>query len=283
MSPPAEKARVPAPVMTMHPTSSSVPSRATASRSSVFSCAFIALSCSGRFSVRIATPSAFSTRTTWSAMCPSWRRVRRRGESSTPRGRPSSSRSALHGGVLRGLLLQPLAQRAVGFRANHPVELGPIARDEAHALDDDVVDAPVPVDEMHPVVQGDLGTVPRHNLRAHDGRAAALARFAEELDLLVADRLDLREVRALQEIAEERHEFGLLFPLERLPVLRERPPGDLVEVEHLANDLPDLARALGGGRGAVGTAVLHDRHEAVHRRLDRIARPYDRRGPRGLG
>src|SRR5215813_9426169 len=164
MSPPAEKARVPVPVMTRHPTSSSALIRATASRSSAFSCALIALSCSGRFKVRIATPSVFSTRTTWSAMCPSRRRVRRRGESSTPAARHPRAwrRSALHGGVLRGLLLKPLAQRAVGLGANHPVELGPVARDEAHALDDDVVDAPPSVEEVHTVVQGALLALPRH-------------------------------------------------------------------------------------------------------------------------
>src|SRR3989442_1374936 len=62
MSPPAEKARSPAPVMTMQPTSSSALIRVTASRSSVPSWAFIALSCSGRFMVTIATPCVFSTR-----------------------------------------------------------------------------------------------------------------------------------------------------------------------------------------------------------------------------
>src|SRR5256712_9230188 len=62
MSPPAEKARFPAPVMTIQPTSSSVLIRLTASRSSAPSWAFIALSWSGRFMVTIATPCVFSTR-----------------------------------------------------------------------------------------------------------------------------------------------------------------------------------------------------------------------------
>src|SRR6266511_2833797 len=61
-SPPAEKARSPAPLMTMQPTSSSALIRLTASRSSAPSWAFIALSCSGRFMVTIATPCVFSTR-----------------------------------------------------------------------------------------------------------------------------------------------------------------------------------------------------------------------------
>src|SRR5215469_470922 len=63
MSPPAEKARVPDPVMTMQPTSSSAARRITPSCSSVLSRWFMALSCSGRFMVRMPTPSDFSTRT----------------------------------------------------------------------------------------------------------------------------------------------------------------------------------------------------------------------------
>src|SRR5881409_1621919 len=62
ISPPAEKARFPAPVMTIQLTSSSALIRLTASRSSAPSWAFIALSCSGRFIVTIATPCVFSTR-----------------------------------------------------------------------------------------------------------------------------------------------------------------------------------------------------------------------------
>src|SRR5262245_43073662 len=283
MSPPAEKARLPAPVMTMHPTSSSALIRATASRSSAFSCAFIALSCSGRFRVRIATPSVFSTRTTWSAIALLRRRRRRRVESSTPCSEPASRGSALGGRVLRDLLLQPFAQCAVGFGANHAVELRPVARDEADPLDDDVVDAPLALEEVHAVVKGDLDALPGHHLRAHDRPAAALAGFAEEQDLVVTDGLHLRQVCVLQEIPEERDELRLLVALQGRPVTSERPPGDLVEVEHLANDLTDLPQAIRVDRGAVGTAALDDVHETVHRRFDRVARSYDRRGRRGLG
>src|SRR5439155_2374096 len=72
MSPPAENALVPAPVMTMQPTSSSALARMTASCSSALSCWLIALSCSGRFMVRIATPSDFSTRTHSPVISSSW-------------------------------------------------------------------------------------------------------------------------------------------------------------------------------------------------------------------
>ena len=62
MSPPAEKARSPAPVMTMQPTPSSASIALTASRSSADSWRFIAFSLSGRFRVRMPTPSSISTR-----------------------------------------------------------------------------------------------------------------------------------------------------------------------------------------------------------------------------
>src|SRR5579864_672461 len=62
MSPPAEKARVPAPVTTMQPIWSSRSSSLTASCNSPDSRRFIALSLSGRFKVTIPTPSARSTR-----------------------------------------------------------------------------------------------------------------------------------------------------------------------------------------------------------------------------
>src|SRR5258705_14018484 len=98
--------------------------------------------------------------------------------------------SALGGGGLRRLLLQALTQRAVGLCANHPVELTPIARNEADSLDDHVVDAPPSVQDVQAVVQRDLGTVSSDHLRAHGRRAAAFDRFAEEGDSLAAGGLD---------------------------------------------------------------------------------------------
>jgi hypothetical protein len=62
MSPPAENARFPAPVMTMQPIASSASIRFTASCNSLDSCRFTALSLSGRLSVTIPTPSSASTR-----------------------------------------------------------------------------------------------------------------------------------------------------------------------------------------------------------------------------
>ncbi|HZO39796.1 MAG TPA: hypothetical protein VFE97_11275 [Methylomirabilota bacterium] len=90
------------------------------------------------------------------------------------------------------------------------------------------------------------------------------------------------EVRALEEVAEEGHEPRLLLSLERLPVPRKRTPGNLVEVEHLSNDLPDLPQSVGTD-GGIGSAVLPDGHEAPDCRFDRVARSNLRRGQCGPG
>ena len=68
----------------------------------------------------------------------------------------------------------------------------------------------------------------------------------------------------LQETPEERDELRLLVGLQALPVAGERPPGDLVEVEHLANDVTDLHEAIRVDRAAVGRSALDDVHEAAH-------------------
>src|SRR5205823_14600691 len=88
--------------------------------------------------------------------------------------------------------------------------------------------------------------------------------------------------RALQEVLEGGHELRLLLALERRPVPGERSPGDLVEIEHLANDRADLARSTGGAVGIVGSAVL-DVHEAADRRFDGVTRSHGRQGRCGLG
>ena len=62
MSPPAENARSPEPVITKQPISSSAFIVITASCNSVFSFRFMAFKTSGRFKVMIATPSSFSNK-----------------------------------------------------------------------------------------------------------------------------------------------------------------------------------------------------------------------------
>jgi len=65
-------------------------------------------------------------------------------------------------------------------------------------------------------------------------------------------------------------------------VPRKRTPGNLVEVEHLSNDLPDLPQSVGTD-GGIGSAVLPDGHEAPDCRFDRVARSNLRRGQCGPG
>src|SRR5882724_3625502 len=189
-------------------------------------------------------------------------------------------RSALRRRGLHGLLLQPLAQRAVGLRADHAVELGPVALDETDSLDRHVVDAPAAVAYMQTVVERDLRALPGHHLRAH-GRGAPLDRLAEECDLLATGGLDLRQVGSLQEVPKERDELRLLLAGQCLPVPRERLPGDLVEIEHLPDDLTDLLRSF-AHNGAIGAAVLNV-HEACDRRFDGVTRSNRGRGHRDLG
>src|SRR5207253_3507621 len=181
-------------------------------------------------------------------------------------------RPALHRGGVQGLLLQPLAQRVVGLQADHAVELRPVARDEAYPADHHVVDRPASVAHVQAVVERDLRAPPGHHLRAHGGEVP-LYRLADEADPLAAARLDLRHVGALQEVPEERHELRLLLRRQRLPMLRERAPRDLVEVEYLTGDPPDLPRPVGHG-SAGGLAVLDEAQDADDRRFDGLTRSH---------
>src|SRR5262245_57967153 len=97
------------------------------------------------------------------------------------------------------LLLGPhlLDQLLEGGGRDDLVELGAVVRDEAHALDDDVVDQPLVAPEKHPVVDRDLGALLGDELGAHDG-AFPLDGLADVLDLLTTVELDLRDVGALE-------------------------------------------------------------------------------------
>ena len=130
------------------------------------------------------------------------------------RGLARMASSAFAGGLAlagyaRGLLLQPLAQRAVGLGTDHAIELCPVARCEGDALHEHVVDASGSIAYVHTVVDGNLGALPRRHPRTHDRGAARLHRLAEECDLLSARGFHLRQVRALEEVAEEGRELGL--------------------------------------------------------------------------
>src|SRR5262249_18732835 len=109
--------------------------------------------------------------------------------------------------VLLGL--HALHEVGVGRRLDDLVELRAIVGDEAHALDADVVDEPALAPPEETVLDGDLGAVLGDDLRRHR-RRVAVHPLASVDDLLAAVHLDLRDVRALEQIAEEEDE---LLPL----------------------------------------------------------------------
>src|SRR5204863_2399451 len=112
------------------------------------------------------------------------------------------------------------------------VELGPVAGDEADALDGDVVGEPAIAAPRDPVVDGDLGAALAQEARAHR-RVVAIDGLADERDPLAAVLLDATHVRALQQRGEQSYELVPVRHRHRVPVLAERAPGDLREVEDL--------------------------------------------------
>src|SRR5437868_11605417 len=69
-------------------------------------------------------------------------------------------------------------ERLIRRRLDDAVELAAIRRDEAHAVDEDVVHLPAPVLAEHPVLEGGLvgtridGAALRDDARAHDREVA---------------------------------------------------------------------------------------------------------------
>ena len=96
-----------------------------------------------------------------------------------------------------------------------------------------------------------------------DTVATSPSALARVLDLLAAVELDLRHVGALEEIAEDVHELPLLSRGERPPVLRHRPPGGLLEVEHLVRDLSDGPMAVRRPGRIVERGIIQDLEDPV--------------------
>src|SRR5262249_33972532 len=84
-------------------------------------------------------------------------------------GRLELLASALRHVGLEALLAHALEEGRVRFGLDDPIELAAVGRDEAHAIDLQIVDAPATVPEMEPVVERDLATAVRENLRPHGG------------------------------------------------------------------------------------------------------------------
>src|SRR5580765_213360 len=177
-------------------------------------------------------------------------------------------------------LLDEILERA---GLNDLVELGAVVRDQADAFDVDVVHEPSVALLEQPVVDGDLGAVLRDDAGGH-GRGLPVHALARVPDLLAAVQLDLRDVRALEEIAEEGDELRTLLVGQRLPVAGERAARDLAPVEDVIGDLPHRAPPFGHPVVALEARVRDDLDHPVDGVLElvrgraggRLARGQDR-------
>src|SRR5437667_273487 len=137
---------------------------------------------------------------------------------------------------------QPQHERFVALRLHDLVELRAVIRDEAHALDDDVVHEPASVLAVQAVVDGHLGARLGHDHRLHR-RLTAIDRFAHVLHALALIELDLRAIRAIEDLGEELHEFLPLLRGAGIPVRPERAARRVGIVEDVLGDLADLRAA----------------------------------------
>src|ERR1700730_9867969 len=129
-----------------------------------------------------------------------------------------SAAKARSGGALRRLCsggavaLEPSHQFLVRGRPNDAVELGPIARDEADVLDQDIVDEPAIRLLQQARLNWYLRPILGHDQCPHD-RTVAVDFLPHVLDLPAAVLADPGQVPALEEIPEQLH---------KLPPLRRR-------------------------------------------------------------
>src|SRR5438128_5834713 len=214
------------------------------------------------------------------------RRPRRNGIRGSPHSLPARAATATRGASernstglrrrssLRGppLLVAPvelflllphlLDEFRVGRGDDDLVELGPVVRNEADALDEDVIDEPLVAALEHPVIDRDLRPLFGRDLRL-DGRLVAVDRLPHIGDLLAAVELDLGDVGPLEEIGEE---LNKLLPLRRRPrgpVARQRALRGLVEVEGVVRDLADRGAPLLGLPVLLQLRVLEDFEHTV--------------------
>src|SRR5262249_53923095 len=115
-------------------------------------------------------------------------------------------------------------------------DLRPIVADQADVLDQDVVDEPAVALAQHTRLDRHFGLLLGDDLRAHDG-VVAVDLLVGELQLLATEQIDLRDVRLLQQLGEQLHEFLALLRRALLPVRAERAARRLLHVEDLRGDL----------------------------------------------
>src|SRR3989454_561375 len=154
-------------------------------------------------------------------------------------------RAAGAGGLVQELVplvLEPPHQLPVGGRAHDLVELGAVVGDEAHVLDEDVVDQPSVAAVEQPRLDRHLRALLRDHLRTDD-RVVAVDRLADVANPLAAVLVDPHDVGALEQVGEELGELLALLRRPRPPVACQRPLGRLRDIEDLLRDLADCLPA----------------------------------------
>src|SRR5438552_10104711 len=130
------------------------------------------------------------------------------------RGRGGASpavASGLERLALRVLLAQDVEELRRAAAAHDLLELGAEVRNQAHALDDDVDDAPGVVLPAQPVIEQHVGAAPAaQDPGLHAPVVAPLVALAHHLDLLVVVAFDVAPIGERQVLPEELHELRLL-------------------------------------------------------------------------
>src|SRR5438552_14065188 len=175
--------------------------------------------------------------------------------------------------TLRVLLAQDLEELVRPPAAHDLLELGAEVRDQAHALDDDVDDAPGVVLLAQPVLAQHVGAAPAaQDPGLHAPIAVPLVALAHHLDLLVVVALDAAPVGERQVLPEELHELRLLGGGEPAPVPRQPEARHGVEVDVGVGEVLD-AMALLLAREA---PVAEDVDRLLGHLLDQDARAFAR-------
>ena len=140
---------------------------------------------------------------------------------------------------LRLVRLEPRHEILERGGADDLVELGPVVRQQADAIDAEVVHLPLAGRAVHPVVEGHAAPVAQRDPRLHDG-VILLDRLAQEGHARGGSVLiHLGDVRALDQLGEEAPELRALGRRALGPVLPQRPLRHLAEVEDLGGDPAD--------------------------------------------
>src|SRR5207244_6559335 len=186
-----------------------------------------------------------------------------------PSGRLDAAAARRRGFILFGLELRD--QIRVGRAHDDRVELGAVIADETDALDVDIEGPPAAVTLDHAIVHRNLGPLLRDDARPDRGQVA-VQRLAGIDDPLARIGLDLRNVRALEEVSEQRDELRALARRPSLPVTAEAPLRDLREVENLVGDPAERGPTLRRLRVVLERGFPEDLQDAVDPAVELIGR-----------